>query len=409
MAGDRFDVIVVGGGCVGATLACALGQAGLGTAVVELHPPLADWPAGSVDLRVFSITPASRRAFTAVDAWPAMVARGVSPFREMHVWDAAGAGVIHFDSTEAGEDCLGHIVEERVIRLALAERMAALPTVEVICPARLAALESGPDGAVVTLEDGRRLQAPLVVGADGARSRVRDLAGIGAHVHDYRQRAVVAVVETELWHQETAWQRFLPTGPLAFLPLRDGRSSIVWSMDSDRAEVVEAADEGDFQRELGEAFEYALGRITGTGPRAGFPLRRLHAESYIGDRVALIGDAGHTIHPLAGQGANLGFMDAAALAQVVTEARSAGRDPGARRVLRRYERWRKGDNLAMMGAMDVFKHLFASRLPPLRWGRNLGLALVDRATPIKALFMDHAMGLAGDLPALARPDPDREG
>lgn len=396
-----FDAIVVGGSNVGATLACALGQAGLRVAVIEPRQTPAAWSADSVDLRVYSITRASQRIFAALGAWEGMVSRGVSPFREMHVWDAGGRGAIHFDSTAIGEDTLGHIVEQRVIQAALHERLRELPTVELVCPAELDAIEHMPGAVTAVLADGRRLLAPLLVGADGVQSPVREMAGIATEVHEYLQRALVAPVATEHWHRETAWQRFLPGGPLAFLPLRDGRCSIVWSLPAEQADRYLALPESDFRRDLEEASERALGAITAVGERIAFPLRRMHARSYLAERIALVGDAAHVIHPLAGQGANLGLLDAATLAQVVIDAHADGRDIGDRRVLRRYERWRRGDNLAMMSAMDGFKYLFGNSLLPVRQVRSLGLRLVDGAGPLKSFLIRYAMGLSGDLPRLA--------
>jgi 2-octaprenylphenol hydroxylase len=241
-----------------------------------------------------------------------------------------------------------------------------------------------------------------VVGADGARSPVREWFGMPARLHDYHQSSLVAAVRTGRPHDDTAWQRFLPGGPLAFLPMDDGWSSIVWTMPDTEIDAVLSLEQSDFHAALGAAFDYRLGEIVESGPRESWPLRRLHAEHYVRERVALAGDAAHAIHPLAGQGVNLGLLDAAALAEVLLAARSQGRDPGSLPVLRRYERWRRGDNLIMMSAMDAFNLLFSNSQPPLRWARNLGLSMMNRANPAKDHLMRHAMGLAGDLPALAR-------
>jgi 2-polyprenylphenol 6-hydroxylase len=395
------DVVIIGGGMVGATLAALLGDSVLRVAVVEPAPPQCDWPEDSVDLRVSALTAASQRILDAVGAWPAMVALGVSPFREMRVWDASGNGEIHFDCADIGEPRLGHIVENRVIQRVLFERLRSLANVRMFCPAALESLAVGA-GAEARLADGTVIRARLVVAADGANSRTRTLAGIRVRGWSYDQKAVVATVATESSHQATAWQRFLPDGPLAFLPLRDGRSSIVWSTRPEHAEHLLAAEAGDFMNELAEAFAHRLGRITGCGPRAAFPLRLQYADNYIGARIALVGDAAHAIHPLAGQGVNLGMLDAAALAEVLRDAVAQGRDIGATPVLRRYERWRKGDNLTMMLIMDGFKRLFGATAPPLRLARNLGLTLTDNAVPVKNLIIRHAMGLKGDLPQIAR-------
>ncbi|MBI5460884.1 MAG: UbiH/UbiF/VisC/COQ6 family ubiquinone biosynthesis hydroxylase [Gammaproteobacteria bacterium] len=398
-----YDIAIVGGGCVGGTLACALAQAGLLVAVIEAREPQRVWPAGSVDIRVFAITRASERIFRAIDCWDAIERGGVSPFRDMRVWDASGPGTIHFDCAELGEPTLGYIVEQRVIQAALNARMDMLPTLTRLCPAELGAFELDNDAMRITLVDGRVVHARLLVGADGAASRVRGMADIAVAVRDYQQEAVVAVVTTEQPHQETAWQRFLPSGPLAFLPLRDGRSSIVWSTTPQQAAELCALDTPEFLERLGEAFEHRLGRITAVEERARFPLRRMHATHYIAERLALVGDAAHVIHPLAGQGVNLGLLDAATLAEVVLDTRAAGRDYGLPGNLRRYERWRHGDNHAMQRAMDGFKDLFGSPARPVQWLRNAGLGLADRAGPVKQVLARHAMGLAGDLPKMARP------
>lgn len=397
------DIAVIGGGCVGATLACALAQAGLRVVVIEAREPQRVWPTGSVDIRVLAITRASERIFRSIGCWDAIERAGISPFRDMRVWDASGPGSIHFDSAELGEPTLGYIIEQRVIQAALNARMEVLPTLARLCPAEISDVAVDDIAAMrMTLSDGRMLRAQLLVGADGAASRVRGMAGIAVGMRDYQQEAVVAVVSTEQPHQETAWQRFLPAGPLAFLPLRDGRSSIVWSTMPPEAAALCALDEAAFMERLGTAFAHQLGRITAVEERARFPLRRLHAKRYIADRLALIGDAAHVIHPLAGQGVNLGLLDAATLAEVVLDVRAAGRDFGLLINLRRYERWRHGDNRAMQLAMDGFKDLFGATAPPLRLLRNAGLGLVDRAGPLKQMLARYAMGLEGDLPDMAR-------
>jgi 2-octaprenylphenol hydroxylase len=356
-----------------------------------------------------------------------MVELGVSPYREMQVWDAVGGAEIHFDSADLGEPDLGHIVENRVTRLALWERLEAFAAadpeqVQLLSPAAPAALEiKGGIGREITgeitreirgemhrgrallrLADQRLLSAELVVGADGRASFVREALGIGLETADYAQRAIVANVEVAHWHRETAWQRFLPTGPLAFLPLADGRCSIVWSADEARAEQLLALDDAGFIAELEVAFDKRLGPILSAGPRAAFPLSRQHARKYVRPQAVLIGDAAHGIHPLAGQGVNLGFLDVAALIDVIDHARAKSRSIGSLPILRRYERARRGDNSAMVTAMDLFKRIFGNRNLVLVGARNLGLVAAEHLPGIKPLFIRQALGLGKDLPPLAR-------
>jgi 2-polyprenylphenol 6-hydroxylase len=399
---DRFDVIIVGGGMAGATLACALQGSGMKVALIETALPPDVRPDDPIDLRVSAITRASQQIFTALGAWSGMSARRISPFREMHVWDAGGDGFIHFDVAEVGEDALGHIIENRVIQHALWQRLQGEGGIELFCPAAVAALQRAGAEMHVSLANGNTLRTRLLVGADGAQSRVRQFAGIQARGWTYDQQAVVATVASEHSHRETAWQRFLTAGPVAFLPLHDGRSSIVWSTSPRQARQLLMADDTLFCRELESAFGATLGRIESVGERASLPLRLQYVDRYVQPGLALIGDAAHTVHPLAGQGVNLGILDAATLAEVLADAHEQGKDIASLKALRRYERWRKGHNLMMMAAMDGFKRLFGADWEPLRRARNAGLSFTNRIPPVKRLIMRHAMGRTGDLPALAR-------
>ncbi len=398
---SNYDILIVGGGMVGSLLACALGGAEFKVAVLEHKPPAAP-PADGFDQRVSAITLASVAIFQAVGAWPAMQARA-APVREMRVVDATGTGAIHFDAAEIGEPCLAYIVENSVIQTALVERLQRFTNIHWVCPAKIAAFDLCPDGATVTLADGRALGARLIVGADVADSATRRAAGIDSQRLRLDQKGIVATVRTERPHADTARQRFLPTGPLAFLPLADPHTcSIVWSADNTLADELLALDNAAFLARLQATFGDDLGKIESLGPRAAFPLALSHARSYTAEGLALIGDAAHTVHPLAGQGVNLGFLDAAALAEVLIDARARKRDIGAHAVLRRYERWRKADNLATVAVTGGFKYLFGNDLPVVRGLRNLGLDLTDRATPIKNRIIRRAAGLEGDLPRLAR-------
>lgn len=398
----HYDVVIVGGGIVGATLACALGDSGLDIALLEPKPPRAT-PATETDLRVVALTGASQRIFNALQVWPMMSDWRVSPFREMRVWDSAGNGRIHFDSAALGEPQLGWIVENQVAQSALWQRLRDFDNIEPVSSALLQSIDQQTSEHLkLRLNDGREITTRLLVGAEGSQSQVRDLAGIPSSGWQYGQKAIVATVNTELPHRETAWQRFLATGPLAFLPLHDGSCSIVWSTSIAQANELLALTDFEFAEKLATAFDWHLGSITIDSTRAAFELKLQHAQSYSRQRIALIGDAAHVVHPLAGQGANLGLLDAVALAEVILAAAQIRRDIGSLTTLRRYERWRKGHNLLMLATLDGFKRLFGASATPLQLARNLGLNLTDQLTPLKNQIMRQAMGLSGDLPKLAR-------
>jgi len=397
-----YDVIIVGGGMVGLVLAKALAEQNFDIAVIESSAHTPKWNPETFDLRVSAITRASQHILESLGAWSLIEAMRCSPFRDMHVWDATGDGVIHFDSAEIGECCLGNIVENSVIQLALyqvCQQHDNINWFQSVCPLELIIEQ---DSAQLQLDNGTTLSADLVVGADGGNSWVRKMAEISVDSSDYKQTAVVATVKTELSHQETAWQRFLPTGPLAFLPLTDGYSSIVWSTTPEQAEALVSMSDRNFCEELAKGFAHKLGDIVESSSRMKFPLRSQHAQQYVKHRLALVGDAAHTIHPLAGQGVNLGFADAASLAEVLIDTRIKNKDLGSILTLRRYERWRKGENLTMLTTMTGFKTLFSNENPVLSTLRNVGLNVTDSITPVKNLIIRQAMGLTGDLPKLAR-------
>jgi 2-octaprenylphenol hydroxylase len=398
-----YDLIIVGAGMVGAALACLLGKERMRVALLDRAPPPSVDPGGEVGLRVSSVSLASRRLLEIAGAWHGVDAARVSPYERMRVWDSGPPrGEIAFDSAELDAGELGYVIENALIQQALLACVAGLPGVSVFAPAQLTSLTVDAAAARVVLADGRTLATRLVVGADGANSIVRELAGIASVASDYAQEAVVAHLRSERPHERTARQRFMPEGPLALLPLADGRSSIVWSTTPEAARELLDLDAAAFGAAVSEASEGVLGALTLASGRAKFPLRRQHAAAYTAPRVALAGDAAHSVHPLAGLGVNLGFTDAAALAEVVLDAVSAGDDPADARPLRRYERWRKSENAAYVTALDGFNRLFSNADPMLKGLRAFGLNAIDRMAPVKHAFARRAMGMAGDLPRMLR-------
>ena len=410
-APQDVDVLVIGGGLAGLTFASLLckqnaaGAKGLRVALVEAHPPVAVKDDAPLDLRVSAIMPAVRTILDTLGIWQQLPAERVSPYQRMHVWQAAGAvdgaRSIHFDAAELGAAELGYIVENQALRRALWAQLESAGTVKLLSQSAPLTLLETAEHCELEFADGQQLRARLVVGADGANSWVRAQLGLSFTERDYAQAAVVAHVATERPHAAAAWQRFLPAGPVALLPLANGDSSLVWSAPPERAAELVSMDAEEFGAQLSVATDHALGAVRCVTPRVSFPLTMGYAPRYTGRRYALIGDAAHRVHPLAGQGANLGLLDAAELAeQLQTHLRLPAADPGDPVVLRRYERARKSDNLLTMGAMDAIKRVFSSSLAD---SAGLGLGAVDRLAPLKASLARHAMGLRRDLPAAARP------
>lgn len=403
------DVAVVGAGPIGLTTALLLAkQAGIPAARIvivdrRIPEPLAELGSLPVDLRVFALSRASEKILRVADAWADIRQTRAAPYERMHVWHGDvpphGGEALVFDAAEIGERDLGVIAENSVLQAALigAVRRAGIRLEQ----GELEALTQDRASAQLRV-GGRPLQARLVIGADGAQSRVRELAGLFATRTDYGQTAIVAMVRTARPHANTAWQRFLGDGTLAFLPLPDGHSSIVWSLPTARAEALLAAPVAAFESELEKDFDSALGATRLASERLRFPLWKLSAEHYVSPRVALVGDAAHVVHPLAGQGANLGLLDAAALADVLAEGIRAGEDPGAERILRRYERWRRSENELMSAAIDAFDRLLARGSGRIAQFAQRGMPWVGRSGLAKRAFIERAMGLAGELPAAAR-------
>lgn len=405
MSLDRFDVVVVGSGIVGASLALGLAQQSFRVAIIDIREHAPVWVDGHAqppfDIRASSINHASVALFKHFHAWPSMQAKRIHAFREIQVWDAAGNDHIHFNSRDIGNSCLGYIIEHHVMLDALVEQLRQ-QNVSMLSPDSVEAFHTEQDAMLVQLQSGKSLACRLLVGADGSHSTVRRLAGIESRQWPQQHEGVVATVRMSLPHQHTAWQRFLPDGPLAFLPLTEHTCSIVWSCPKQQARALMAKDEQAFCQALAEAMENRFGALRLCGGRASFPLRPQHALRYIQSRLCLAGDAAHSIHPLAGQGVNLGLLDAAALIDVLDQTRRQRKDIGAYLVLRRYERWRRSYNAAMLQVMEGFAHLFGNQHPLLSWLRNNGLNLTDRLLPVKQSIMDYACGLRGDLPSLSQ-------
>ena len=387
-----LDVAVVGGGMVGAAAALSLARAGFATALLEARAPKAWNPHDEVDLRVVGLAPSSLALLDELGVWPSIRDARASPYAHMHVWDAESGAAIDFDAASEGRELLGYIVENNLVQWTLWRALEAAG-VRRLCPAEVRAFDARDDRIQLELADGETLAARLLVAADGAASPLRQLAGIATSGRDYAQRAVVAHVSTERPHDGTAWQRFISTGPLALLPLADGRSSVVWSLPEAEAQRVLALDERAFLDELGLACDFRLGRIMATTPCAGFPLKLQLAESYQAERFVLLGDAAHAVHPLAGQGVNLGLRDVAELRDTLVAARAAGRDIGAVHVLRRYARRRRSaDTLDALG-FDALARIYAWQSPALVAARGLGVRLLDRIDPLKRRIAEHAAGL----------------
>ena len=410
-ARNDFDLLIVGGGMVGACFAAAAAAdrelSQLRIALLDASPPTQPPIDNDVDLRVSAVSRASQRVLSSFGAWHRVPEQHRSPYSEMIVWDAAGkpfgTGSIRFTASETSEPNLGHIIENRRLQWAIytAEPFTTRVT---LLRATLAGLELGKDAATATLDDGRRVTAALVVGADGAASSSRKLAGIETRGWSYEQRAFVTHIRTEYPHRDTAWQRFRPEGPIAFLPLADGRSSIVWTTQPQHAEQLVTQPAESVGEEIAAAIDHVLGKVTVDSARASFPLHLSHAQQYCHSRFVLVGDAAHAVHPLAGQGVNLGFLDTAALVEVLSEelARNGNSESLSElRVLRRYERWRKSENMLALGLIDGLNRLFSNSNDALGWARRTGLSLVNGSTVTKRALIGRAMGIAGDVPKLA--------
>lgn len=397
------DVLIIGGGLVGASLACALGQAGVRTRVVEARPFEADRPA-AYDERVIALAQGSQRIFAGLGLWSELVA-DACPIHTIHVSDRGHFGFTRLRREQEGVPALGYVATARALGNVLAGGMQALDPVELLAPAQLTGFEVADAGVRAEIDfqgERQRCSARLLVAADGAESAIREQLGIETSRRDYEQMAIIANVSTDRPHNNVAYERFTDSGPLAFLPMTEQRCAVVWTVRSDRCQEVLGLDDATFLQRLQQRFGYRLGCLTRVGRRHAFPLQLLQARELVRPRLALVGNAVHTLHPIAGQGFNLGLRDMAALVDVVLDARGSGRDIGDIDVLRRYAAWRQGDQRRVALFTDSMVHLFGQSLPPVAWLRDAGMLALDVCPPAKHWFGRLTMGRAGCLPRLAR-------
>lgn len=405
---DDCDVLIVGGGLNGPALALALASAGITSTVIDARPRT-DFGDPEFDGRAYALSLSSRRMLAALGVW-ADVEEHAQAISEIKISDGRpGEGAsplhLHFDSAEIDEGPMGHILEDRFLRTALLRVMDASPYVEQVSGARVDEQIVEPGFAQVVLDDGRRFRAALIGGCDGRSSAVARRAGINRTGWDYRQTSLVCAIAHERPHDGIAHQFFMPSGPLAILPLPGNCSSIVWTEERRRAEVIAKSSPADYLATLGPRFGDFLGEIELAGKRHSYPLGLTVAESFVAPRIALVGDAAHGIHPLAGQGLNLGLRDVAALAEVLTETFRRGLDLGAVDTLQAYQRWRRFDTALLVGATDGINRLFSNDNPILRAGRDVGLAAVNRMPWLRRGLIREAAGLSGDLPRLLQGRP----
>ena len=394
------DVLINGAGLVGSTCALALAQNGLDVLILDQSP--SDPPIQPEPVRVSALNIASQNILTALSVWDSLSAEIKTPFEKIEVWDATGRGHLKFEAASIGIEQLGHIVSNPGICATLHQAINEHPNTSIIWADAITECVTSENKITVLTENGRTINSQLLVGSDGAKSKIRKLANIEHEANSYQQVAIVASVTTSKPHGSCARQRFLETGPLAFLPISNNQCSIVWSSDLEEANRLLMLSDTAFSEALAAAFNYELGSIESVSLRRSFPLARQHAKRYIGDRIALIGDAAHTVHPLAGLGANQGISDAAALSQIINARHSENRDFSTRSVLRRYERWRSSENAFLLDTIDSLQKCFGIQNPVVSRARSAGLNLTDRSDILKRNLMHHAIGFGGQTPLLAQ-------
>ncbi|MCC2616500.1 FAD-dependent monooxygenase [Aestuariibacter halophilus] len=398
---DNYDVVIVGGGMVGLSLAAALAPSGMRIAVLDTQ--VAGAPdANKPQSRVSAISHLSENLFRRLGVWDA-IAEHAAPYQHMSVWEQDSFANIDFSADSVHQTHLGHIIENAAIRYPLWQRCEQAGA-RLIAPVKITNLHHGEQQSVISLDNGQLLACRLVVGADGVHSQVRQQGALPMTFWDYEHTAIVANVRTQQPHNDTARQVFTPDGPLAFLPMQDPHlCSIVWSVNTDKAEALMALDDEAFCQALASTFDLRLGLCSLDTPRSGFPLTMRFVRQWAAERLVLVGDAAHSIHPLAGQGVNLGLQDVAVLAQSLTDTYQAGKDIGRLRYLRPYERQRKTAAVEMIAAMEGFKQLFGTALAPLKLLRGLGLSAVNRLPGVKSALIKQAMGMGAEVPDLTRP------
>jgi 2-octaprenylphenol hydroxylase len=403
LTGQLWDIVIVGGGMVGAATALGLSKNGFKVLILEKGPVNLDWDHSSeYRMRVSALTRASEKILKNLGVWTGIENRRCHAFTAMHVWDEVTPGEVHFSAKDIQEPNLGHTVENAVIQAAIWEQLEQQDNVSVLYTAEISDVETSEQQAHLRLVGDVCVKTQLLIAADGAFSKVRELANIGLKTHDYQQCAIVGCVKTESSHQDTCWQRYTGDGPFAFLAMDENVSSIAWYLPNEKMDWALSLDDETFAEEISRASDYRLGQVVEVAQRDGFPLVRRHAEHYVKPHLALVGDAAHTIHPQAGQGVNLGLLDAAALIEKVVEARDAGKDFGSYSVLRKYERWRRGDNEIVQRSMEAFDWLFKQDASLKVAFRKFMLPVANRMSFVKNWLMDQALNGRESLPELAK-------